>query len=444
MAFNSSIVNESRKDFSKNVDLSTGHGLAYKAIGFKYKSKLVNDLDVSTVKEVVKDVAPSLTGGVQYGISQIVIKTLNRYLTSIDIDIEGRHIDPADLAFIESISSIVAVLDMVVEVWNGMCNLTDPSVGMTHDGYLKLYQLSKPVLDYDCILIDEAQDTNPVMLDIYRNQKAKLIMVGDPYQSIYYFRGAVNAFQEIEACQTFYITTSFRFGENVANVANKILSRFGHGLPQVKGYGQDEIVSHTDMMRSQQSFMDINRSATGLVYAHFNRQEFFEENGLAKDFHFVGGVSKYNFRRFICAYNLYKGKLSKVYTPSLKMFKSWGELVGLAHKMDDSQMLSMINLVERYRASIVPTLLNFKEKNETARNADVFITTAHKAKGLEADNVLVRGDFDSSKQVAPCDGTPESISLHQETHLAYVAVTRAKRKLAIAPSAFAESLDIKN
>jgi len=155
-------------------------------------------------------------------------------------------------------------------------------------------------------------------------------------------------------------------------------------------------------------------------------------------------VNKYNFRRFICAYNLYKGELSKVYTPSLKTFKSWGEFVGLAHKMDDSQMLSMINLVERYRATIVPTVLNFKKQNETTRNADVFITTAHKSKGLEAYNVLVRGDFDASKRIKPCDGTPESISLHQETHLAYVAVTRAKSKLAIVPSAFAESIDIKH
>ena len=33
---------------------------------------------------------------------------------------------------------------------------------MSHDGYLKLYQLSKPKLyNYDILLIDEAQDLTP-------------------------------------------------------------------------------------------------------------------------------------------------------------------------------------------------------------------------------------------------------------------------------------------
>ena len=36
------------------------------------------------------------------------------------------------------------------------------SLHMPHDGYLKLYQLSKPVITgYDVILVDEAQDQTP-------------------------------------------------------------------------------------------------------------------------------------------------------------------------------------------------------------------------------------------------------------------------------------------
>lgn len=31
----------------------------------------------------------------------------------------------------------------------------------THVGYLKLFQLQKPVLKYDCILVDEVQDLTP-------------------------------------------------------------------------------------------------------------------------------------------------------------------------------------------------------------------------------------------------------------------------------------------
>lgn len=43
-----------------------------------------------------------------------------------------------------------------------MKDLKDDRVKMTHDGYLKLFQLSKPTLGlYDIILVDEAQDLTP-------------------------------------------------------------------------------------------------------------------------------------------------------------------------------------------------------------------------------------------------------------------------------------------
>ena len=47
-------------------------------------------------------------------------------------------------------------------IWSQMLNFKNKDIYMTHDGYLKIYQLSKPKLpDYDCILIDEAQDMSP-------------------------------------------------------------------------------------------------------------------------------------------------------------------------------------------------------------------------------------------------------------------------------------------
>ena len=47
-------------------------------------------------------------------------------------------------------------------IWSLMKQYEAKKINMTHDGYLKLYQLSKPKLNaYDCILIDEAQDLTP-------------------------------------------------------------------------------------------------------------------------------------------------------------------------------------------------------------------------------------------------------------------------------------------
>ncbi|PKS77787.1 UvrD-helicase domain-containing protein, partial [Klebsiella pneumoniae] len=95
---------------------------------------------------------------------------------------------------------------------------------MVHDGYLKLYQLSHPNLSlrYQVILFDEAQDANPVTSDIVIRQRSRTILVGDVHQQIYLFRGANDAMNNprFSNADQLYLTHSFRFGPNVAMVAN--------------------------------------------------------------------------------------------------------------------------------------------------------------------------------------------------------------------------------
>jgi F-box protein 18 (helicase) len=46
---------------------------------------------------------------------------------------------------------------MAEQLWMMMADTQNSEIGMLHDGYLKLYQLSNPILDFDCVLLDEAQ-----------------------------------------------------------------------------------------------------------------------------------------------------------------------------------------------------------------------------------------------------------------------------------------------
>ena len=65
-----------------------------------------------------------------------------------------------------------------------------------------MYQLSKPRLDleYDVLMLDEAQDAAPVMADIILQQEGcAKILVGDPHQEIYSFMGAKNAMAAVAA-----------------------------------------------------------------------------------------------------------------------------------------------------------------------------------------------------------------------------------------------------
>ena len=57
--------------------------------------------------------------------------------------------------------------------------------------------------------VDEGQDMNPPVLDIFNKQKYNKIIVGDPNQQIYMFRGAVNALESIDATHTYHLTQRF-------------------------------------------------------------------------------------------------------------------------------------------------------------------------------------------------------------------------------------------
>jgi hypothetical protein len=76
------------------------------------------------------------------------------------------------------------------------------------------------------VLIDEAQDLNPVnhkMLEHYVNRGARLIAVGDPWQSIYAFRGAVQeGMEQIKErfnCEVADLSISFRCPSEIVKKA---------------------------------------------------------------------------------------------------------------------------------------------------------------------------------------------------------------------------------
>ena len=104
-----------------------------------------------------------------------------------------------------------------------------------------MYQLQKPqISDYDCILVDEAQDLTPgdsctpflilpqdfcsfhsalegfcyndtilpciAIISIIKAQECAKVLVGDPHQQIYGFRGATDAMALIHADHTFHLT----------------------------------------------------------------------------------------------------------------------------------------------------------------------------------------------------------------------------------------------
>lgn len=77
---------------------------------------------------------------------------------------------------------------------------------------------------HEVVLIDEAQDLNMTMVQWVRQQThAGVILLGDPLQQIYGFRGCVDAVATIGCDRTLPLTTSFRFAPLIAERANALV-----------------------------------------------------------------------------------------------------------------------------------------------------------------------------------------------------------------------------
>ena len=85
--------------------------------------------------------------------------------------------------------------------------------------------------------------TNPVTLSIIFRQSGKKVFVGDSHQAIYGWRGARNAlgFAVKQGGVERYLTGSFRFGSNIARVANRILAIKDETIPVQGLAGEDRV-----------------------------------------------------------------------------------------------------------------------------------------------------------------------------------------------------------
>ena len=113
-------------------------------------------------------------------------------------------------------------------------------VNYTQDHLKKHWSLRCPKYSYGRIMLDEAQDTNSCDLHVYTSQDTQLVVVGDPYQQLYEWRGAVNALSDnrfLAGGIWLQLTGSFRFGPEVAAEANRFLLMLGAPSP-LEGRGR--------------------------------------------------------------------------------------------------------------------------------------------------------------------------------------------------------------
>lgn len=264
------------------------------------------------------------------------------------------------------------------------------------------------------------------------------MIVGDPYQQIYAFRGATNALENLTATHTFYLTQSFRFGPEVAFVAHAILERFLRVSSKtlVGGAVNDTLLADPEDIshNMQRAYLCRTNLHCYKLALHMCRSAAFKDTKLA----FAGGIDKVGLEDVMDIFKLTQLQNGFGTEETLEIsnsfycrFKSLKALTTFAEAIDDNELMNKIAMYSFSRENTPAhiALLRKRCKGETAK-ADIVLSTIHKAKGLEWDWVILVDDMLPEGLRVVAEGS-EDPGLRAELNLLYVAVTRAKRRLTI-------------
>ena len=435
LAYNRSMREDAEKRFPRNTVCKTTHQLCWREFGqgYKYAGKLGN-----MKKKQIADMMPSSVvrdRKHKWENVKAIDQTLKNFIYSADMKITKDHIPSwvkasriggSDSKTKKPNLTDSEIIENAEILWNAQTSKYDHTAKIDHDGYLKLYQLSKPTLMYDIILYDEAQDANPATLDIVMRQKhAGIICVGDPYQQMYAFRGSENAFDNIQATQTFKLTNSFRFGDDTAYLATKMLATYFGEEDTIKGRGPDTSINSMGYSIEQEA------GAENAVYIARTNGNLLKRAIQAMDsgytFGFSGGFNTDVFWTVKAIQDLKSGKF--VSHDFIGLFDSFSDLNEYAIEANEREILSYIGLLKTYGPAIITKMNEIKDEETSFEKAQVKLITAHKSKGLEFPEIWMAEDF--VPQEKEIDGVMKTYLPPEEVNILYVTVTRGINKVMI-------------
>lgn len=424
LAFNRAIALDAATRFPASVQCKTAHSLAYAALGHRYRERLNSprrpgwrvgqDLGLNTPARIHgRDLVPAT-------LSNTVLRTVTRYCQSADAELAPHHVpSPRGIDTEEAHAELSdLLLPYAAKAWDDLQSPNAGTVRFEHDHYLKMWALTDPVLHGDFLLLDEAQDTNPVLEQIVlaQRERTQIVMVGDSAQAIYGWRGARDVMTGFD-CRHLTLTRSFRFGPALATEANRWLTLSGApiqltGTPDI----HTTVGSHTN--RPDAVLCRTNIGAITEILA-------FLDAGTATAL--VGGGDALR-ALAQAARDLIAGR--RTHHPELLLFTTWGELRDYA-ELDPAgaDLQPFANLVDEHGPDAV---LRAVDRLVPEAQAQVTVSTAHKAKGREWPAVRIAPDFtpppDTDEVEAAGHPVPSPVK-ESEARLAYVAVTRARHHL---------------
>jgi superfamily I DNA/RNA helicase len=402
LAFNKSIADElkMRLQDRKNKAVFTTHSLALYLLR-KYrllKSDIVNN-NYLLIQKLQN------TCGGSYAINRLAVEAFEAFCNS------GIPFDKLDKVSLTKIikdnptlrNKVVALSITVENIYDSLYERIEflfkkmmrGELPITHSFYLKYFTevWSASNGEIDTILLDEAQDVNPVQIKMVEVLKPKrVILVGDRHQSIYGWRGAYNSMALFDYPKK-ALTISFRFAfDRPVSLSNSLLSFWK---------GEKKKLKRADITKKRNgSFGLICRDNITLILKVF--EEVWDErfktvkplNELFKELFIADKIVDYfESRSLFSDKELLKGvpyhlaELAKS-CDSLAVFVN--NLISIEPSMANAVKIAMKYSIQEIYDDLA---------SRWDKNAALTALTAHTSKGLEFDTVYLGKDFSTPKEL---------------------------------------------
>ena len=442
-AFNKDIVKELTKKVKEfpNVEVRTLHGLGMilttrglgiggmKPEGYKYTQLIYNhwqDLTKTNINKLSRNARKSFVENtkklVDFGRFYLATtrSEMIELMTKYDIPCVADEVDVA-LKVMAIGGKNLDSIDYTDMIW------------MPH-----IYDLHLQECEYDFIMVDECQDLNVAERNLVLRclkEGGRLIAVGDSNQCIYGFSGSdpdsFRAIQSIPNTVSMPLSISYRCPESVVKFAQNLVP----SIEAKQGAEEGVILDCVSLDDVHDGDMVLCRNNAPLLQVYCKlleqgKRAYIRGSDVGKNLQniVIGTHKDYLYT------NLKRdGVFIRLYEDLFNSRKAIMERYGIsqedAMKHETIQAkLDMIRALEVLGADLTTTeeltkkIEDIFPKND--KGEGIMLSTVHKAKGLEADNVFI-----ACASLMPSKSALDEWQVQQERNLMYVAYTRAKKVL---------------
>ena len=416
LAYNKAIATEAATKFPRYVDCKTTHSLAYYPI---MRVGLSEDGTMDAKRTIGFFNYRNITEDILYEEKVEIVKALEAFYLSNFISLDE---------FLNTLDLSKSINKTVKKYYSKMITGV---VDCTHSFYLKYYHicLAEGVIhydDYECIMLDEAGDINPVTLEIFKLLPSKIkIMVGDKFQNIYSFNHTINGFKELEdEGQTFTLSQSFRCSPAIA----ARIELFCRNHLDINF----SFVGTTPIDSSIRTTGIISRTNSGIIGTIIKMMKsgtkFSTTRGYAEIFSTVLTIINLNKNKPTRTPALkYLNEDLKTYQKSKLLMRKYTNIIKYLDELYsdyDTDIKIAISTIRTFGIKDIWDAFYYTKEHGVKEYATT-LTTAHSSKGLEFDKVILLNDFNLD-DILEMKAEERSISDTEELNLYYVATSRAK------------------